>query len=56
MAKAQVGAVPTVATPNGSATVGFVTGRLPKKVVVQPYTDALPTSPSEDVIVLRVKP
>lgn len=54
MAQQQVGAAPS--RTNDSATVGYVTGRVPKKIVVQPYTDALPTSPTEDVIVIRVKP
>lgn len=56
MPRTNVGAAPSSSQPNANASVGYVLGRLPKKVVVQPYTDPLPTSPSEDVIVLRVKP
>lgn len=54
MAQQGVGATPS--RPADKATVGYVAGRVPKKIVFQPYTDALPSSPSEDVVVIRIKP
>jgi hypothetical protein len=57
MARKNVGAAPSGSTD--AATVASaaaqVTAQVPKKMVFQPYTDALPTSPSVDTVVMRIK-
>lgn len=58
MARKQVGAAPSGSTESATvaSALAQVTTQVPKKIVFQPYTDPLPTAPTVDTVVMRIKP